>query len=345
MPFRDVIGHRRLVALLARSVERASLPPSLIFAGPSGVGKRLAAVATAQAVNCLTPKRHSQGSPADSVDSIEVDACGSCSACTRIMRNIHPDVVVVEPGDTGSIKIEAVRDLIERAGYRPFEGRRRVVIIDEADALVSAAQSALLKTLEEPPSASMFLLITSRPDALLPTVRSRCPQLRFRPLSADDVVAALMKRGASEKDARAVALTADGSIGRALDASADEIVNALGVAVRVLTQLASGGEARRRLEAAKDLLENTGGGGAGDREQLATHLRALASLLRDVELLATKGDRRALANPDLEPTLARFTAFHGERGVRAFETVDRALVALEHNAGVKIVADWVAVGI
>ena len=79
----------------------------------------------------------------------------------------------------GSIKIEQVRDVIDRADYRPFEGRRRVVIIDEADALMDAAQNALLKTLEEPPSASMFVLVSSIPDALLPTVRSRCSRLRF----------------------------------------------------------------------------------------------------------------------------------------------------------------------
>ena len=95
---------------------------------------------------------------------------------------MHPDVLVVEPGDSGSIKIEQVRDVVDRARYRPFEGRRRVVIIDEADALVAAAQNALLKTLEEPPPSSVFILVTARPDVLLPTVRSRCPQLRFRPL-------------------------------------------------------------------------------------------------------------------------------------------------------------------
>src|SRR5687767_3805449 len=215
MPFRDIVGHRRLVALLARSVLRASLPPSLIFAGPSGVGKRLAALSTAQALNCLAP--HTSA-------AIETDACGTCAVCTRIARGIHPDVLIIAPGDNGSIKIDAVRELVDRAPYRPFEGRRRVVIIDEADALVVAAQHAMLKTLEEPPSASTFILVTSRPDALLATVQSRCPRLRFRPLGPDEVASALMTRGRSEVEARAVAAIAGGSIGRALEASASELV-------------------------------------------------------------------------------------------------------------------------
>ncbi len=101
---------------------------------------------------------------------------------------------LVEPGDTGVIKVDQVREVVERTAYRPFEGRRRVVIVDEADAMLSEAQNALLKTLEEPPSASMFVLVTSRPDELLPTVRSRCQRLRFGRLTAGEIAAVLMKR-------------------------------------------------------------------------------------------------------------------------------------------------------
>lgn len=381
MPFRDVIGHRRLVALLARSVERASVPPSLIFAGPAGVGKRLVAVATAQAINCPQPRRaesHHGGPGGDhdgpkgdhdgpsgdhggpsgdhggpkgphygssTPDAIEYDACGTCAACTRIARGIHPDVLILEPGESGSIKIDAVRDLVERVGYRPFEGRRRVVIINEADALVPQAQNALLKTLEEPPSASMFILVSERPDALLATVQSRCPRLRFRQLGPDDVASALMRQGKSKAQARAIAATANGSIGRALEASADDLVEARSLAVLVLSHLASTDDPRRRIESAKDLLAKTGGGGARDRDQLATHLRAMASLLRDVELVAVGADRGDLANADIGPALGRLTAFQGDRGIRAFAAIDQALVALERNAGVKIVADWVSLNV
>ena len=336
MPFRDVIGHRRLVGLLARAVQRESLPPSLILAGPDGVGKRLVAISTAQALNCLTPA---------SFQDSGKDACGVCSTCTRIARGVHADVLIVEPGDNGSIKIEQVRDIIDRSTFRPFEGRRRVVIIDRADALVPAAQNALLKTLEEPPSSSVFMLVTAKPDVLLPTVRSRCPRLTFRPLAADEVAAALMKQGQIEAEAVAVAATADGSVGHALAASGRDLLEAREVAARVLAHAAASEDPRRRLESSKDLLEKTGAGGAADREQLAMHLRVMASLVRDVELLSTRADSAALANPDVEPAFERLAAYRGERGIRAFTAIDQALAALDRNAGVKVVADWVTLNL
>jgi hypothetical protein len=172
-------------------------------------------------------------------------------------------------------------------------------------------------------------------------VRSRCPRLTFRPLGVDEVAAALKQRGRSEVEARAVAATADGSIGRALEASADELVEARDIAGRVLARAAASDDPRRRLEGSKDLLAKTGGGGVGDREQLAAHLRAMASLVRDVELLSTSAEAGSLANADVRPVIERLSAFRGERGLRAFTAIDQGLAALERNAGVKVVADWV----
>ena len=341
MPFRDVVGHLRLIKLLSRSAAGATLPPSLLFAGPSGVGKRLTAVALAQALNCQAPVSRQSSADTGQLtdDALPLDACGRCAACTRIARGVHPDVVIVEPGESGAIKIDQVRDVVDRAMYRPFEGRRRVVIIDQADALVAAAQNALLKTLEEPPSSSVFILVTSRPDVLLPTVRSRCPDLRFRPLTETDIATVLVSRKLSESEARAVAATADGSVGQALQARAGELVEARDIAQRVLAAAASARDAGSRLEGAKELLTKSGSG--GERDQLATHLRAMASLLRDVEVLATRADDAALANPDVRPALEKLAkGYGGERGVRAFGAIDEALVALDRNAGVKIVADW-----
>jgi DNA polymerase III subunit delta' len=340
MPFRDVIGHRKLVALLSRSIERDSIPPSLIFAGPAGVGKRLVATASAQALNCLDPRR---GTPR-TTDAIDYDACGVCAACTRIERGLHPDVVVLEPGDTGVIKTDPVREVIERAGYRPFEGRKRVVIIDQADTLWANAQNALLKTLEEPTSSSVFFLVSARADSLLPTVQSRCVRLRFHELGPEDVSTVLIRKGVDDTKAHAIAALANGSLGAVDEENAEELVAARDDALRLLTRLASTDDLGRRVEAgAKDLLAQSGNlTPAEQREHLAVRLRAVGSLLRDVELVSVNGDRRTLANPDVEASLGRLTAFAGDRGIHAFDTIDEALVAIDRNAGVKIVADWVA---
>ncbi len=338
MPFRDVIGHRRLIGLLQRSIARESLPPSLIFAGPPGVGKRRTALTIAQALNCANPAR--------GVQSNGADACGECPTCARIARGVHPDVLVLEPGDTGSIKIEPVRDAIARASFRPFEGRRRVTIVDEADALVAAAQNSLLKTLEEPAPSSVFILITARPDVLLPTVRSRCPQLRFRSLSPDEIAAALVAHGHSETEARAIAATADGSLGQALKASGGELVEARAIAQQLLEAAASGTASSRVAEAGA--LTGKSGAGDTDRDRVAERLRPLPSLLRDAELLAAGADPALLANADLGPVLDRLRAtYGGGRGIQAFAAVERALAALgpSSNANAKIVADWVALGL
>lgn len=326
MPFRDLAGHRRLLELTARAARGGTLPPSLIFSGPEGVGKRLAATALAQLVNCPAP--------------VAGDACGACTACTRIARAVHPDVLIIEPGESGSIKIDQVRDAIERSAYRPFEGRRRVVIVNDADALVPEAQHALLKTLEEPPPASMFVLVTSRPDVLLPTVRSRCQRLRFGRLSPGEIAHVLEHaHGYSPRDAHAAAALADGSIGRALQGGSEDYVRARDAAAAVLTRIAAASDPRGRLDAAKSLTD-----GGSDRDEVACRLRAVASLLRDLGVLLSRADERDLANADLKPLLTRLQkSFDGERTLRAFSSIDRALDALDRNASPKIVADWFAV--
>ena len=330
MAFRDVVGHRHLVGLLSQAIGRHSLTPSLILSGPEGVGKRLTAISIAQELNCLTPK--------------DGTACGTCTVCSRIARGAHPDVMTIEPGDMGSIKIEQARAAIERAVFRPFEGRRRVTIIEQADALVMAAQNALLKTLEEPLPASVFILVTSRPDTLLPTVRSRCAHLRFGRLQVAEVATVLEQREAySHADAVTAAAASDGSVRRALDLEADAFADARSDAENLLQ--VAGRDPRTRLEHAKDLLKG-GGTQAAEREHLGARLTAMAALVRDAGLVASGADARLLANLDRKPVVESLARTLGaERIGRVFAALVRAEEALEGNASPKVVADWLAINV
>jgi DNA polymerase III subunit delta' len=327
MAFREIIGHRRLLSLLTHAIARQSLTPSLILSGPDGVGKRLTAISIAQELNCLSP--------------VDGTACGTCTVCGRIARDAHPDVMTIEPGDSGSIKIDQVRAAIDRAVFRPFEGRRRVTIIDEADALVGAAQNALLKTLEEPLPASVFVLVTSRPDTLLPTVRSRCAHLRFGRLQAAEVAAVLEQREAySRMDALTAAAASGGSVRRALDLEADEFAEARKDAEDLLQ--VAGRDTRTRLEQAKALLKGSGSP-ASEREHLGARLLAMTSLLRDAGLVASGADAQLLANLDRRPVVESLARALGvDRSGRIFSAVARAEEALDRNVSPKVVADWLA---
>ena len=329
-----MVGHRRLVSLLSQAIARQSLTPSLILSGPEGVGKRLTAIAIAQEFNCVDGR--------STMD--DRSACGKCAVCRRIARGAHPDVMTIEPGEMGSIKIDEVRAAIDSAVFRPFEGRRRVTIIEHADALFPAAQNALLKTLEEPLPASVFVLVTSRPDALLPTVRSRCAHLRFGRLQIAEVAEVLEKsQSYSHADALTAAAASDGSVRRALDLEAGAFADARSDAEDLLNGAAR--DPRTRLEQAKSLLKGSGTP-AAEREHLGARLTAMASLVRDAGLVASGADARLLANLDRKPSVDSLARTLGvDRVGRIFTAVARAEEALERNVSPKVVADWLAINV
>jgi DNA polymerase-3 subunit delta' len=316
-------------------VKRGSVPPTLLFAGPSGVGKRLVAQATAAALNCV--------SPLADIDGLPFDACGECRACDRIARGVHVEVSRLEPDDMGAIKIDAVREVLERTGFRPFEGRRRVVIIDHADALLDASQNALLKSLEEPPPATIFILTTSVPSALLPTVRSRCMRLRFGRLTETEVADVLTRDlEIPMKDATSAAALADGSVGQALALASTDLALMRDLALQLLRHAGTARDVAAKLQAATTIIS----GGAKkerSRDDVGLILRMAASMLRDVELLNAGGDAAALANGVIADDLHSLTrAYAGDRARDAFSAVDKAIVALDKNAGPKVVAEWLA---
>jgi DNA polymerase III subunit delta' len=175
MALSDIIGQNKAVAILTGILERKRPAGSYIFSGESGIGKKLAAINFVKALNCL-----GKGSGPD----YPADSCDTCGSCRKIDQTSHPDLLLVSPEDR-QIKIDEIRLIDAALSFRPFEGRKKVVIVDDADTMNISSANAFLKTLEEPPEDSIIILISSRPDRLPATIRSRCSRVNFVTLSPD----------------------------------------------------------------------------------------------------------------------------------------------------------------
>ena len=165
----QIRGQDRAIARLRAAVAADRVAHAYLFAGPNGSGKHATAVAFAAAVNC---------------DELPGEGCGHCASCERIAAGIHPDVRTLEPqGAAHIIPIQTIRDeVVAAVGLPPHEARVRFFLIEEAAELQPAAANTLLKTLEEPPASTRFILGTAAPDKLLPTIRSRCQKVGFAAL-------------------------------------------------------------------------------------------------------------------------------------------------------------------
>ena len=197
MGWNRIKGQERVLVLLRRAIEQERLPQAYLFLGPAGVGKKLTALALARALNCA------EGGS---------DFCDHCPACRKIARGVHPDVLLLEAEQGAKIKIEQVRRLQEEIAYKPFEGRWKVWIIDQAQELTAQAANCLLKTLEEPPGHSLLILIAPGSGALLATVVSRCQHVRFSRLSVGVVRELLQEQGITGRDLQLGSALAQGGL-------------------------------------------------------------------------------------------------------------------------------------
>lgn len=331
------------VRLVQTMLRRGRLPNGLLFWGPAGVGKRLTAMALAQAINCS--ERPDAG-------------CGECLGCRRVARGNHPDVRVVTPFRKARvIDVEAIETVNELAALRPYESSWRVFIIDDADRMNPTAQNHFLKTLEEPPGQSLFILVTEHPRILLPTIRSRCQLVRFGGL-APDTVAELLRtqRDLPEDMAQAIAAISQGQISRALDLVDSEKRD---IALTVVEKLQSGAEPMdvaqdfvQHLETQRKQIEAQYIGDNDDaaepaasaedkkarqdrqkavadtmvRRDIVEYLHILQTWYRDVLVLNATGMENQVLNRD---RLAALESAQAEGAADKLEAIDRARLYLD----------------
>ncbi|HEY6086740.1 MAG TPA: DNA polymerase III subunit gamma/tau, partial [Burkholderiaceae bacterium] len=174
--FSEMVGQDAVVRALTHALEQQRLHHAYLFTGTRGIGKTTVSRILAKSLNCTGP---------DGQGGITATPCGVCSACTEIDGDRYLDYIELDAASNRGI--DEIRDLLERAAYKPSIGRFKVFMIDEAHQLTKESFNALLKTLEEPPEYLKFVLATTDPEKMLPTVLSRCLQFNLRPMAPDVV--------------------------------------------------------------------------------------------------------------------------------------------------------------
>ena len=289
MPFRDCIGHQRSITLLQAAVAHERLAHAYLFHGEEAIGKRLTAIRFAQALSCERPP-----------DTEGLDSCGTCRSCQQIEARTHPDFFVIEPDPeqaTQQIKIEQVREIKHQIMYRPLIGERKICLINDADRMTIGAANALLKTLEEPPDHSLFLLISSRPAALPATIQSRCQALRFTTPARTQVEAALiLKREIPPSDARFLAIISEGRIGEALTSDVKDTRQRQQELVDLVRP--------QSLQSIGSILSSAEAIAKADRAQ--DTLAWMTRWIRDLVVIQVGGDRDQILNLDDLTTLESY---------------------------------------
>ncbi len=311
MPFANIVGHERIVGILRRTLEARRVAHAYLFVGPEGCGKRTTALALIEAAFCNG-----------------IDGCGSCPTCRRVSALQHPDLHLLEP-DGAFIKIDQVRQLQRELSLRPYEADFKACIIESADRFHQSAGNALLKTLEEPPGSALMILLTSNPEAVLPTIRSRCQTVNFQHLSEEAIVQLLGGQGTDPVAARLAACLAGGSPGRAMELCSEEALSGRHEIIELLFSLSL-----------KDIgtIFNTSERLASEKEGLPEILDLLTTFLRDMLFLRVGSSE--LVNRDLIDLIERETKrYPPKQLMELIDSVKSARLALQRNVNARLAMD------
>lgn len=319
MKLAEIRGQPGAVRVLQGALASGRVASAYLFTGPRGVGKRTAARAFAKALLCEAPRAG--------------DACDSCRACRKVEHGAQPDLLVLQPSpDRKQISVDQVRqEIVAHIPYSPYEAARRVVLLPAAEDLSDSAESSLLRSMEEPGAHTHFVLVSSEAHRLLPTIHSRCQEVRFLPLPDALVVELLAARGVSSRDARRAAAFAGGSVGRAIA----RLEGDLGAHVAVAEEL------EEAAAAGLPSIVQVAGRVAKEKKELLPEILEAWLLLRRDLMRAGEGapDDALLVASDPAALRRRALASTPEARVRGLDAVHTAIASLERWANAELVLD------
>ena len=316
MSFSNILGQDRQIRIIKKALERERVPHAYLFLGEEGVGRRSTAMTLAKAMNC----------------SVEIcDSCDTCGSCRKITSGNHPDFTLVEP-EGNFIKIQQIRELQRSLQFKPYDGKRKVCLIPNAEKMNPAAANALLKTLEEPPPDTTLILTTTSPHLLLPTINSRCQRLRFQPLSSRIIARVIKEKlGKGEEDALKVAALARGSLHRAFKLVEGDTLEYRDKLIKKINSLSSN-DIDNTFKLAEEISK--------EKDQLLKDLEFLKTWFRDLLIFKEDCPLDRLINVDFPAKIKELSVkFTVSDLIKKVAIINEAQRALQRNSNKRLTTE------
>ncbi len=330
MPWQGLLGHDDVVDRFRRILARGRLASTFLFVGPDGIGKRTFAMKLAQALLCV-----GQGEERHEAD---LEPCGHCESCVQAAAGTHPDILTVaKPAEKSELPVALFvgtkekrmqEGLCHDLSLKPFFGRRRVAVIDDADYLNEEGANCLLKTLEEPPPRSLLILVGTSLERQLPTIRSRCQIVRFAPLEANVIAELLLAEEATADRALAERLAAwsEGSLARARNLADPELWKFRQVLLARLSE--ADVDSVRLADAVSKFVDEAGTDAFRRRNRLRQVIGFAVEFYR--QLARSLSGAHVEGDVETEQAIAAAVRTFGGDAETAADRLDRCLEALGH---------------
>jgi len=326
MAFDNILGQDRPKQILDKALRSGRTPNSYLFYGQESVGKKFTAIEVCKALNCETL------SP--------VDSCNKCPSCLKIEKRIHPDLFILEPKKSSPtareavLKIDEIRELQKKLLYLPYEGNTKVAIINNAECMNSQAANSFLKTLEEPPTKTLIILIASNPHQLLPTVVSRCQGIRFYPLPNEaikKIICNHLETETGESQPEEIELRSRHSMGQVAYALEEDLLKTSQDREELIRLISI--VSFKRMDQVFLWTKTK----AKQTERIQLILDELTRILRDTALIKIDPEAHGVINKDLTEQLKILALQKSTPALLTmFETVQNTKVAIKSNANTQL---------
>ena len=319
LTLKDILGHEQIKEHFLNAAATGKVSHAYILSGEEGMGKKTLADAFAMTLLCEEDGK---------------EPCMQCHACKQVLSGNHPDLIYVTHEKPASMGVDDIREQInDTIMVRPYSSQYKIYIVDEAEKMTVQAQNALLKTIEEPPAYAVIMLLTTNPDAFLPTILSRCVQLKLKPLK-DSVVKEYLEEKLHVKDIQAEIYSAfaRGNLGKAIHLAQSEDFKMMYEEILTLLKEIKEMDISQLLDVIRKLKDNN--------TYIKECLNFMQMWYRDILMYKTTKDLNLLIFKDEFSAVKKAASLSSYEGLeRILEAIDKARVRLDANVNMELVME------